>query len=111
MPDLKPVADLDLEALKRDELDKVAAEVGVPNPGKLPNKDAVIDAIEAPNPALAPVPDPDDAPRDRGYVVTGPHGVLGYAPGDTFTATIPAEQEAFLIEVGHLKHVNREGQE
>lgn len=105
-PDLDPRA---LKALKRDELDKAAAAAGVPDPEVLPNKGAVIDAL--PNPALAPVPDPDAEPRDREYVVSGPQTVLGHEPGETFTTTIPAEQEAFLIEVGHLKRNNLEGKE
>lgn len=36
-----------LDGLKRGELDARAAAAGVPEPEKLPNKDAVIDAIRA----------------------------------------------------------------
>jgi len=105
-PDLDPKA---LKALTRDELDKAAAEAGVPDPEALPNKGAVIDAL--PNPALAPAADPDAEPRDREYLVSGPQAVLGHQPGEQFTATIPAGQEAFLTEVGHLRRVNPEGKE
>jgi hypothetical protein len=39
--------DENLDALTRPELDELAAGVGVEDPGKLANKQAVIDAIEA----------------------------------------------------------------
>lgn len=35
----------DAAALTREELNELAAELGIPNPGRLPNKQAVIDAI------------------------------------------------------------------
>lgn len=36
----------DLGKRKRDELNKLAADAGVEDPGSLPNKDAVIEAVE-----------------------------------------------------------------
>lgn len=90
----------DLARLKRAELDKLAADAGVPNPDELANKDEVIAAIEAPNPALAPVPDPE--PGERTWKVIGPHKVHDTAPGATFTADLPAAQAALLIESGHI---------
>jgi hypothetical protein len=43
----EPIEDAapNLDAMKRDELDAYAAERGVADPGALPNKQAVIDAI------------------------------------------------------------------
>ncbi len=96
----------ELKRLKRDELDDVAAEAGVPNPDELPNKDAVVEAIQEPNPALAPEPEPE--PGEETYKVIGPHNVLGNAPGSKFTATIPADQKALLVESGHIKRLNPE---
>jgi hypothetical protein len=90
----------DLKKLKRDELDDVAADHGVPAPEELPNKDAVIEAIEAPNPALAPPPPP---PRtEQTYKVVGPVPVHDTKPGGEFTALLSADQEAHLIEAGHI---------
>lgn len=44
----KPAAaDGDLSAMKRADLDEHARKAGVEDPDKLPNKQAVIDAIEA----------------------------------------------------------------
>lgn len=100
MPDAKPE---DLKRLKRDELDEVAADAGVPAPEQLPNKDAVIDAIDAPNPALAVVP-PDDVPGT--YVVTAPTAVHGHQPGEQFSMLIPADQEQLLIQSGALQKVD-----
>lgn len=37
----------DLNAMKRAELDAIAAELGIEEPGSLPNKPAVIEAIQA----------------------------------------------------------------
>lgn len=107
-PDPKTFADDpdELARLKRAELDKAAAKAGVPNPEALPNKDAVIEAIEAPNPALAPPPDHSGEPRERAYKVIGPHVVLGHAPGADFSALIPPAQEALLIESGHIERSN-----
>lgn len=118
MPDPKPDLTADeLKKLKRDELDKVAAQAGVPNPEDLANKEEVIEAIEEPNPALVqpevipdpvppPMPDPEPAPGERAYLVTGPHIVHGHQPGSKFAATIPAVSEALLIESGHIKRLN-----
>lgn len=90
----------DLTKKKRAELDKLAAAEGVPNPASLPNKDAVVEAIEAPNPALVPEPPPPPGPCE--YRVTGAQRVLDHDPGETFTATLPSEQERFLLDGGHL---------
>jgi hypothetical protein len=95
----------DLTKLKRDDLDKIAAEAGVPNPDDLPNKDAVVEAIEAPNPALAPVPEADESEVE--WLVIGPRRVHDTEPGGTFTAT-PSEQIALLVESGHIKRSNPE---
>ncbi len=97
----------DLTALKRAELDKLAADAGVPNPDALPTKEAVAEAITAPNPALAPVPEPE--PGEQTYKVIGPHRVHDTAPGGTFAADIAAPQLALLIESGHIELLNSEG--
>lgn len=94
------MADDALKALKRDELDKLAADAGVSNPDALPNKDAVVEAITGPNPAL--VPEPETELGEQEYTVVGPHRVLDHAPGDTFTALIHDPQRALLIESGHI---------
>ncbi len=104
----KPTAD-ELAKLKRDDLDKAAADAGVANPEALPNKDAVIDAIEEPNPALAPEPDPDSLPREHTYEVIGVQPTFDTAPGDQFTKTIPVEQERVLLAGGHIKRITKEG--
>jgi hypothetical protein len=106
MPDPKAAKADDLTKLKRDDLDKAAAAAGVPNPDDLPNKDAVVEAIEAPNPALAPVPEPDEG--EVSYQVIGPCRVHGHAPGETFTADLKPEAEALLIESGHIKRTTPE---
>lgn len=46
-PVAPPPANIDLDAMKRDELDAHAASLGIAEPEKLPNKAAVIDAIRA----------------------------------------------------------------
>lgn len=94
------MADDELKALKRDKLDKLAADAGVPNPDALPNKAAVVDAITSPNPAL--VEEPEVEPAEEEYTVVGPQRVFGHAPGDTFTALIHDPQRALLIESGHI---------
>ncbi len=108
MPDPKQTA-ADLKKLPRDDLNDAAADAGVPDPDALPNKDAVIEAIEQPNPALAPEPDPDSLPRERTYVVTGVQPVFDTAPGDEFTTTMPVEQERVLLAGGHIKRKAEEG--
>jgi hypothetical protein len=89
--DPKPAAkDLDDAALAkiwRDELNEVTAEAGV-------------DAIEAPNPALAPVPDTTQGAKT--YTVVGPNVVHDTPPGGDFTRDLKPEQEALLIESGHI---------
>ncbi len=102
MPDRTPPTDdlgpAALKKLKRDELDNVAADAGVPDPEDLATKAEVIAAI--PNPALAP--EPPAPPAERGYIVNGTQPVFGYAPGERFTKTLTAEQEAMFIAGGHL---------
>ncbi len=88
----------------RDELNEAAADAGVPDPESLPNKEAVLDAIEAPNPALAIVPEPDEGEVE--WTVTAPVEVLGHKPGSTFKADLPANQKALLVESGHIKRTN-----
>lgn len=124
MPD-KPKADPtpeELKRLKRDELDKVAEDAGVPNPEDLANKEEVIERIEH-NPALVPKPepepdpaeviaaqpDPEPGPEERAYEVIGTqHPVFGHGHGEKFAAAIPPEQEALLVESGHIKRLNEE---
>lgn len=95
----------DLEKLTREDLDDVALDRGVPDPASLPNKEAVIAAIGAPNPALAVV-EPEREPVE--YEVVGPRRVHETEPGGTFTALLTAEQEAALIEGGHIKPTKKE---
>lgn len=106
MPD-KPKADeptaAELKRLKRDDLNEAAAEAGVPNPDELANKDEVIEAMEEPNPALAPVPEPDPDEGEVEWEVIGPQRVCDTPPGGKFTAALPATQRALLIESGHIK--------
>lgn len=105
MPDKTKPADeptaAELAKLKRADLDKAAAEAGVPNPDELPNKEAVVEAIEAPNPALAPVPEADEG--EKTYEVVADRRVHDTDPGGQFTADLKPEQEALLIESGHIK--------
>lgn len=91
----------DLQDMMRVALDKHAEELGVPDPGNLPNKQAVIDAIHATerNPAFAPV---SAERKPTVYKVIGPHRVQGTDPGKTFVHLYTPEQEAALIEGGHI---------
>lgn len=103
----------------RKELEREAKKAGVPNPEELPNKEALAEAIEQPNPALVPPPEPEPdpaeaaaqpepepAPDERAYQVVGrQHAVFGHAPGSKFAAAIPPDQEALLIESGHIKRI------
>ncbi len=105
---MSPAADKtpdDLTRLKRDELEKVAAKAGVPNPDALPNKDAIVEAIEGPNPALAPEPEPD--PGELSWKVIGPATVHDTKPGGTFAAR-PSPQTALLVESGHIEQLTTE---
>lgn len=48
--------------------------------------------------------EPQPATREpRTYKVIGPHRVNGTNPGGTFTALLSPEQEAALIEGGHIR--------
>lgn len=85
----------------RKQLEAEALKHGVPNPDDLPNKEAVIEAIETPNPAL--VPDPPPPPVEAAYTVTGTQRVLDHDPGETFTATLPPDQEQYYLTGGHLE--------
>lgn len=42
--------------------------------------------------------------RNRRFVVTGIHPVLGHQPGDKFSANLPQEQEDALIAGGGLAY-------
>ena len=53
-----------LTDLKRDELNAIAAELGIDAPEKLPNKPAVVEAIEAKQAELAASADPDPTDTD-----------------------------------------------
>lgn len=48
---------------------------------------------------------PREVPRARTYEVTGPRLVGGAAPGETVTLELTKDQEARLIESGHVKPV------
>jgi hypothetical protein len=94
----------DLTDKTRPELEDIARDAGVPDPEDLPNKQALAQAIEGPNPALAPDPPP---PRgEQTYRVVGPREVLGRTRGDTFKVTLTAEHEASLVEAGHIIRVD-----
>lgn len=54
--------------------------------------------------AFAPVPEPVDSGPHR-YKVVGELRVCETNPGDTFVATLPPEQEKFLLDVGHIVRV------
>lgn len=58
---------------------------------------------DQPNPAV--VPDPPQ-PQERSYTVTGVQGYLDYRPGEQFTATLPFDQEALLLQAGVLKVID-----
>ena len=90
----------DLAKGKRGQLDKAAAkQAGVPAPEELPNKAAVLDAIEH-NPALAPVPDDE---IERTWKVNA--GVVnGQRAGGTFRAAL-TEQLGLLVDAGHISEV------
>lgn len=54
----------------------------------------------------AVVPDPPQ-PQERSYAVTGVQGYLDYRPGEQFTATLPFDQEALLLQAGVLKVIDK----
>ncbi len=64
-------------------------------------------AVEEPNPALVPEPEPTET-GEQAYKVVGPHEVLGNAPGSEFTAEIPAVQLRLLLEAGHIIHLKEQ---
>lgn len=37
------------------------------------------------------------------YKVVGTQPIMGHAPGETFEASIPADKEAFLVQIGGIK--------
>lgn len=96
----------DLTDKTLDELDKIAAKAGVPDPEGLATKDDVAAAIERGNPAL--VPEPEPGPGERTYLVIGPHVVYDTPPGQTFTATLAADHELSLIDAGHIQIQTKE---
>ncbi len=106
MPDQTPPEDLTpaaLKKLKRDELNDIAADAGVPDAEDLASKDEVIAAI--PNPALEPEPEPD--PGEVPWKVIGPRRVHDTNPGDTFRMR-PSPQTALLVESGHIERLTTE---
>jgi hypothetical protein len=91
----------DLDKLHRDDLDARARAAGVQDPEALPNKAAVIEALESrTNPALVPAV---EAAAPKTYVVVGPRRVHDTDPGKTFTALLTPGQESALIEGGHIE--------
>lgn len=51
------------------------------------------------------MPDPPPEVFERTVKVVGPRAVLGHQPGETFTATLTAEQEHIYVSGGHLEVV------
>jgi hypothetical protein len=51
--------------------------------------------------AFAPLPPPP--PQEATYRVVGTQPVYDTLPGETFTATLPVEQENLLTEYGHIQ--------
>jgi hypothetical protein len=45
----------------------------------------------------------------KSYTVTGTTKVLGHEPGSSFTADLPEDQEAFLIQIGALAEGSQRG--
>lgn len=84
-------------------LDKLAAEIGL-NTEAISEKADVVAAIRArvAEHQRATVREPP-AVAAKSYVVTGPRQVCGAAPGEEFTHVFTPEQEAALIEGGHIK--------
>jgi hypothetical protein len=64
-PNFVEVDDQDLGKRTRDHLNDLAAETGVPEPHKLQNKQAVIDAINAQAATADSAPEPDPAEGDE----------------------------------------------
>lgn len=96
----------DLTDKTRPELEDIARDAGVPNPEDMPNKEALAQAIEGPNPALAP--DPPAPPGERTYKVIGPRVVHATQPGGTFTATLTPAHEQSLLDAGHIQRTDEE---
>lgn len=105
------------------ELQQLAKDLGLPANGSAEELAAAIVEHSEENPALEPYaqPDPpefidpgqaivlDTDPKARTYRVVGEHHeVHGAKHGETFTAFLPAGQEAALVEGGHIEIV--EGQ-
>lgn len=69
------------------------------------------DVVEEPNPAL--VPEPEHAgPVSRAYVVSGSRVVCvdgtDHEPGESFTAVLAPDLEAFLLGIGALTTKTKE---
>lgn len=47
----------------------------------------------------------------KGYLVVGPHTVLGAKPGEEVKADLTEEQEYRLVKAGHLKPVTKKKEE
>jgi hypothetical protein len=53
------------------------------------------------------MPDPEPERTKKEWRVAGRNAVLGHKQGETFTAEMTAEEEAFYVDAGHLKEVKR----
>lgn len=91
------------------ELQQIAKDLSIPATGTAEElADAIVEHSDD-NSAIEPytLADPDE----RTYKVTGAHAVLDTAPGGTFSAVIPPEQEGRLIEGGQIKPVEGDNNE
>lgn len=57
------------------------------------------------------MPDVEPERVKRSYRVVGPRRVFDTAPGDEFKAALHPDQEAQLIEGGHIEVVPKKGKE
>lgn len=94
----------DITRWQRTALDKLAAQIGIPGTINLPDKDAVLRAIQArvEEHTRAVEPEPPSVVA-RIYRVVGPCQVAGTKPGKTFAHIYTPEHEAALIEGGHIQ--------
>lgn len=69
---------------------------------------AKAEKADLPNPALVPEPVAVEV-AEREYKVVGPLRVHDTDPGHTFKATLSPEQEAFLVDVGHITRNDQKG--
>lgn len=88
-----------------DELSAAIVEHSEENPALEPYTLPAVEEPEVVDPASALAPE-DVEPGAKLYRVTNPnHEVHGHTLGETFAAVIGEEQEACLIEGGHVKIV------